>query len=65
MRFFLITSLFSVALILPAYAYLDPGTGTMIVQAVVGAFAVAGAALSIYWRRFKSLFSRHKDKKVK
>lgn len=44
----------------PAHAYLDPATGSIILQAVIG--AVAGATLffrtSLY--RLKSLFSRNK-----
>lgn len=36
----------------PAYAYLDPGTGSMILQVILG--GVAGAALAgrFYWHRF-------------
>jgi len=32
-------------------AYLDPGTGSMLVQLLVGGFAAAGVALKLYWRR--------------
>lgn len=41
----------------PAYAYLDPGTGSMILQGIIGAIAVGAAYLSIFWHRVKSLFS--------
>jgi hypothetical protein len=36
----------------PAYAYLDPGTGSMILQVLLG--GVAGVALvgKLYWHRF-------------
>jgi hypothetical protein len=36
----------------PAYAYLDPGTGSMILQLLLG--GVAGLALAgrLYWHRF-------------
>ena len=40
--------------------YLDPGTGSMLVQLIVGGFAAAGVALKLYWRRFTSLFRRTK-----
>jgi hypothetical protein len=53
--------LFTAALVVPAHAYLDPGTGSMILQAIVGAVAVAGATLSVYWGKVKSLFSRKKQ----
>jgi len=51
---------FSVAFILPAHAYLDPGTGSMVLQAIIGAIAVSGAAVSVYWNKLKALFSRKK-----
>jgi|TARA_Y100000294_G_scaffold177470_1_gene202953 hypothetical protein len=36
-----------------AYAYLDPGTGSIILQAILGFIAAAIATLSIYWNKFK------------
>lgn len=47
----------------PAHAYLDPGTGAMIVQLVIGAIAVAGVTLKVYWHKFLSLFSHHRQNK--
>ncbi len=41
----------------PAYAYLDPGTGSMIVQGLVAALAVASAAVAASWTRIRQLFS--------
>jgi hypothetical protein len=32
-------------------AYLDAGSGSMIVQILVGGLAAAGVAVKIYWRR--------------
>jgi len=47
-----------------AHAYLDPGTGSMIVQLVIGAVAVAGMTLKMYWRKIMDLFGhRPNDKK--
>ena len=42
----------------PAYAYIDPGTGSMIIQAVIAAVAVASVSIGIFWRRFRSFFGR-------
>jgi len=42
----------------PAYAYLDPGTASIILQAVVGAVAAAGIFFRTYIYRFFSLFRR-------
>ena len=49
--------LFALALTTPAFAYLDPGTGSMILQAIIGAIAVAGATLSVYWGRIKFIIA--------
>ena len=35
----------------PAYAYLDPGTGSMILSAVIGVAAAVGLALKMFWYR--------------
>ena len=44
------------------YAYLDPGTGSMVVQAVLAAVAAVGVSIGIFWRRVKSIFSRKSEK---
>ena len=44
----------------PAYAYLDPGTGSMILQGLIAAVAGAAVALRLYWHRLSSIFSRKK-----
>jgi hypothetical protein len=42
-------------------AYLDPGTGSMLVQLIVGGFAAAGVAIKVYWRRLTRLLRIRKD----
>jgi hypothetical protein len=37
------------------FAYLDPGTGSMLVQLLVGGFAAVGVALKLYWQRILRL----------
>ena len=39
----------------PAYAYLDPGTGSMLVSAVIGVVAAVGLALKMFWYRIVGL----------
>ena len=34
-----------------AHAYLDPGTGSIILQAIIGAIAAAATFLKFYWHR--------------
>ena len=40
----------------PAYAYLDPGTGSMLLQGLIAGLAVIMSFLSIYWQKVKSFF---------
>jgi hypothetical protein len=49
----------SADLVVPAFAYLDPGTGSMIVQLLLGGLAGALVVGKLYWQRFKSFFSRN------
>lgn len=46
------------ALIVPqtAHAYLDPASGSMILQAVIGGVAAAALAFKYYWRRIQGFF---------
>jgi hypothetical protein len=39
-----------------AQAYLDPGTGSMVLQLLLGGIAGAVVILKLYWRRFVGLF---------
>jgi hypothetical protein len=49
-------------LFLPAAdAYLDPGTGSFMFQALVGAILAASLAVKVFWRRILSLVSRRED----
>jgi hypothetical protein len=42
--------------------YLDPGSGSMILQAVVGGVAAAGVMAKLYWRRLRGFLGiRKKD----
>lgn len=40
-----------------AHAYLDPGTGSMLLQALIGGIAMALGAISIYWARVRTFFA--------
>jgi hypothetical protein len=45
-----------------AEAYLDPGSGSMIVQAILAVIAAASVTIGIFWQRlrafFKSIFGK-------
>tara|TARA_B100000609_G_C16966044_1_gene306475 strand:+ start:121 stop:348 length:228 start_codon:yes stop_codon:yes gene_type:complete len=59
--FFLLTS--------PVYAYLDPGTGNIIIQAILAFIATAITTLSFYWTKVKlfilKLFKKNNNDKEK
>jgi hypothetical protein len=46
----------------PAYAYLDPGTGSMVIQAVVAGAVGALALVRLYWSRLKGIVKRDPPK---
>jgi hypothetical protein len=46
------------ALVADAQAYIDPGTGSFIFQAVLAMLLSAGVAVKLQWRRIKLMFQR-------
>ena len=40
-----------------AYAYIDPGTGSLIIQIIIGALVGAGITVKIYWYKIKEKIS--------
>ena len=47
----------------PVLAYLDPGTGSMMLQVILGGIAAVGVALKLYWHKLRvALGFRGKDK---
>ncbi len=44
-------------LFLPSFAgYLDPGSGSIIIQMIIGALVGVGITLKIYWFKIKNMF---------
>ena len=41
-----------------AFAYLDPGTGSMVFQTVVAGLAAVAYGVRMYWGKIRSVFSR-------
>ena len=52
--FFNILAIFFI--ITNAYAYLDPGTGSFILQAIIGFLAALSAGFLYYWTKVKNFF---------
>ena len=46
----------------PAYAYLDPGSGSMMVQLLLGGVAGAVVIVRLYWARLLTWLGLKRDK---
>lgn len=46
---------------MPAYAYLDPGAGSALIQGILGAVAAIGVALKLYWHRILKFLGLRKS----
>jgi O-antigen/teichoic acid export membrane protein len=56
--------LLMVLLVSPVFAYIDPGSGSAIMSAIIGFFVAIGIAIKTYWYKLKSMFSsKSKDDK--
>jgi len=56
--------LFLCALNTKAYAYIDPGVGSIVLQAIVGAIAATSLTIKIYWQKIKDFFKKKKNKQL-
>lgn len=62
--FLLLITGFWLLTIAPAHAYIDPGSGSLIFQAIIGGAMAVGLAVKVFWRRLSSLFSRRKSSEM-
>tara|TARA_E500000178_G_C16889603_1_gene692937 strand:+ start:379 stop:582 length:204 start_codon:yes stop_codon:yes gene_type:complete len=60
---FLISSILLFFFSTHAYAYIDPGTGGIIIQAIIGAIAATSLTIKIYWQKIKAFFKKKKENK--
>ena len=56
MIFFFIIIIYSFSFITPSYAYLDPGSASIILQSILGSIAAVGATIGLYWKKIKNIF---------
>jgi hypothetical protein len=56
-----LSALLLIAVSSPAHAYIDPGTGSLIIQSIIGAIAAVGVTLKLYWHKLKVLVSKKKS----
>jgi len=45
-----------------AYAYIDPASGSLVIQVVIGALVGAGITLKVYWEKIKYKLSSRRTK---
>ncbi len=57
-KILLLVIIFKIIFINNAYAYLDPGSGSIILQAILGFIAAGIASVSFYWTKFKNFLSK-------
>ncbi len=60
----ILTSACAIALTEPAYAYLDPGTGSMILQGMLGAVAAGLYVIKLRWSQLKAFFASRFSKET-
>jgi hypothetical protein len=63
-NFLFLFFLFTFACVYDASAYIDPGTGSLIVQAIIAGIAGGLFAIKTFWRQIKSFFSNLFSKKT-
>lgn len=55
-------TLFSILDLTKTFAYLDPGSGSMLLQLVLAALLGTGVLIRSQWKKIKTLFSRKHSK---
>ena len=58
MKRLLFVPLFLITFSQQAAAYLDPGTGSMILQGIIAGIAVAGFTIKSYWYKIRAFFGK-------
>jgi len=61
-RCLVVSSLFPAVFVLGlpglTHFYIDPGTGSIVIQAVIGAFAAVLVAIGMFWKQIKAFLGR-------
>jgi len=62
---FIIYVVVTIIVVLPMkiYAYLDPGSGSYILQVLLGTLLGGSYLIKVYWEKIKSFFSRKPSNK--
>jgi hypothetical protein len=65
---YMVIAIVTCFLILPtnsAFAYLDPASGSMIIQALIAGIAAVSVSIGVFWRRIRSFFRGKKKEEEK
>jgi dolichol kinase len=62
-RFLIAAVLVAMIFPLALSAYIDPGTGSYILQVLIAAFVAVSFTTKVFWKRIKKFFSRKKEEK--
>jgi len=54
---FTLTLLFRGLFVSDAYAYIDPASGSMFIQVIIGALVGVGITMKLYWAKIRFKFS--------
>jgi hypothetical protein len=57
---FLFTAILLLGLPLATEAYIDPGTGSFIIQTIVAGVFSAGVVIKMYWQKIMAYFGKEK-----
>jgi hypothetical protein len=60
-NFSIVALLCLVLLPINAFAYLDPGTGSAMLQGILGALAAIAMVMKLYWHRLLRMLGLRKD----
>lgn len=59
---FILSFLFILMFNTSAYAYLDPGLGSILLQGIIAGIAAVSLTIKIYWQKIKNFFKKKKKK---
>ena len=51
-------------LVVKPVAYLDPGSGSMLIQIIIAAVLGAGVAIRVFWKNIKAFFTGKKSSDI-
>lgn len=62
-RRLIVSALIGLTFTTPVYAYIDPGTGSFLLQGLIASFLTFMYAIKLYWGKFKKMIFFFRKKK--